>query len=205
MFHIGHSLRGERAVRAVSTREGRREGKQMPAVKGVGARFIAPACLKSCKPGRRASSFHLCAAMSPSGARGNRPFRRQAPSGAATISAHGFSRRLKPWEEGAVRGSPGMGDTRDHAPKSPPSERGPTARGPAAAPARLPLPRSSGNFVLPIPLKFRGPVLDHPDNRWRRVFEGFGDDKALAVGRDVVRAPYGVRAPVLTPKSRGLE
>ncbi len=66
----------------------------------------------------------MLAPMTPLGGDGPRP-PRQGPQQLFRPSrtrAQGFRHpRLKPWGKGAVRGSPGMGDTRDHARKPAPS------------------------------------------------------------------------------------
>ena len=103
-----------------------------------------------------------------------------APSGATTITAHGFSRgKREQFGEALERATQGT------------------------ASRNRPRQESRICRLLLLVAESFDPVLDHPDGRWRRVFDRFRDDKTLAVGRDVVRGTYRVRAPVFIPKSRG--
>ena len=56
------------------------------------------------------------------------------------------------------------------------------------------MPVPGGPLLLLVAESF-DPILDHPDGRWVRVFDQFGDDKALAVGRDVVRMSMREKTP----------
>ncbi len=108
---------------------------------------------------------------------------------------------LQPWEEVAVRRSPGKGDTTtDRVTKAAPLRRGPEVRierlvGPRAhARGSVRRLRPRPRLLLPV-LELRGPVLNHPDNRRRRVFEGFGDDEALPIRRNIIRMRTKLRPP----------